>query len=148
MGLAASSLTLVAALGLATTDVPRSIGNSAPGSLRPAIEPLDGGGAGPRPRLKVPGGIAGAGGAGGPQARFLGDAASRARGLQATRPGNTAGRGAVSDAPATRPGDTSVGGTVPGSQATPPGDSAAGGTVVGAQLTLLGMAIAAQTTLR
>jgi hypothetical protein len=140
-GLAASSLTLIAALGVAITDAPPSgrstpIGKPAPPSVRPnsvAINPSVGGGTDPRQQLRFPGRIGDARSVRGPQARLLGDAAGAVgvRGPQPTLAGRAADRG-----------------TFPGRQATRPGNTADGGTVLGAHVTLLGMVIGAQATLR
>jgi hypothetical protein len=139
-GLAASSLTLIAALGVAITDAPPSgrstpIGKPATPSVRPnsvAINPAAGSGTDPRLQLKFPGRIGDARTLRGPQARLLGDTAGaeRVRGPQA-----------LVGSPADR-------GTVPGQKATRPGNTAGGGTALGAQVTLLGMVIGAQATLR
>jgi hypothetical protein len=140
-GLAAGSLTLIAAVGVAITDAPPSgrstpIGKAAPPSVRPnsvAINPTVDGGTDPRLQLKFPGRLGDARSVRGPQARLLGDTAGAegVRGPQPTPAGRSADRG-----------------TVQGPQATRPGNTADGGTVVGAQVTLLGMVIGAQTTLR
>jgi hypothetical protein len=140
-GLAAGTLTLIAAVGVAITEAPPSgrstpIGKAAPPSVRPnsvAINPSVGGGTDPRLQLRLPGRIGDARTVRGPQARLLGDTAGAVslRGPQPTLAGRSADRG-----------------TVPGQQATVPGDTARRGTVVGAHVTLLGMVIGAQATLR
>jgi hypothetical protein len=140
-GLAAGSLTLIAAVGVAITDAPPSgrstpIGKAAPPSVRPnsvAINPTVDGGTDPRLQLRFPGRIGDARTVRGPQTRLLGDTAGvvGVRGPQAALAGGSADRG-----------------TFPGQQATRPGDTARDGTVLGAHVTLLGMVIGAQATLR
>jgi hypothetical protein len=156
-GIAASSLTLIAAVGVAITPGPppgRStpIGKAAPRSVRPnsvAINPTAGGRTDPRLQLRVPGRIGDARSVRAPQARLVGDTAGAVtvRGPQGTFAGRSADRGTVPGPQATRSGNTADGGTDPGPQATP-GNAARGGTVLGAQVTLLGMVIGAQATLR
>jgi hypothetical protein len=156
-GFAASSLTLIAAVGIAIADAPSSgrstpIAKTAPQSDRPnsvAINPTEG--TDPGLQLRVPGQIADPRSVRGPQARLFGDTAGAVRvvrGPQATLVDGSADRGTVAGPQATRrPGNTADGGTAPG-QTTVPGDTARGGTVLGAHLTLLGMGIGAQATLR
>jgi hypothetical protein len=153
--LAASSLSLIAAVGVAITDAPPSgsstpVGKPAPWSVRPNSVAINPTADGPRLQVKVPGGIADAQGVRGPHARLLGDTAGavRVRGPKATPAGRSADRGTVPGPEATRPGNAVDGGSVPGPQATQPGDSAGGGTALRARVALLGTVIGAQATLR